>query len=308
MKSLSESCESQLFNCFEHSPGFLLLDMTANHPLEELLHHCPQERKLHLGHPDFVRAPEKAPLLVSLAGRHDPLLLASIELAVDQCRALECKIRQVSGWFFSNYALGDLGRRLSARLTISHAEGRLRWRIYDPRITAQLYYILKPEQLSLLLQGIDRWCYLDEAAQLQSFEAPALLERPALGAFMLYLIEHQIAALRCAETVNGAISLLRRLGHPYDRNWIETLHNGVMRARRRGWSDPVDQMVFAAHCIQVHPLFDQHPTLEQILSRALTKKRSFLKAMSEVADSTLMALAQELNGAQWVPHQGGIPS
>ncbi len=308
MHSLIDACEANLFGRFERNNGFLLLDMTAEHPLEAHLKACPDDRKYWLEHPDFAAQPNKAPLLVLLTGRHDPLLPQSADLAVAQTCSTTCTVRQVCAWLFSDKTLADLGSWLSTRLSINHGGGLSRWRIHDPRVVAQLPCILKPEQLSLLLNGISEWCFLDESAHVQCLERPTIAEFPARTSFLVYPTQTQMDALHRMETVNSTIRLLRHMGHLYEKTWIQTLHDGVERSQRFGCAEQEHQMVFAAHCVHVHRHFERHPSVREALSRVLGQGGHFYDAKNEFSESALDVVAQQLSDPQWIVEQGVVAS
>lgn len=297
--------ERALFNRFcPSSNAYLLLDMHAPQPLTELLSSCPPERTAHLIHPDFVAQPNKAPLLVQLKDRHDFLLEASIELAVNQVTSLDCTFRQVGGWLFSDHSLPEFARRLGARLTVRHGQGQSRWRLHDSRVIAHLPTLLQPEQMYQLLWDVQDWYYLDEGAQLQQIEHPTLAQPPALKAISMSVNQHQLESLRRIETVNAVIQLLKSMGLHHSNNWIAELHAQVVHAKDHGLTDPTDQMVYAAHGVCIHPNFDHHPLIGQAIYKTRAQGASFCDVMNCIDQSALAAIADDLNRNDGAFQQG----
>lgn len=303
----AEHIERTLFNRFSPSSNaYLLLDMQTPHPLAELLASCAPDRKTHLIHPDFEAQPDKAPLLVQLKDRNDFLLEPSIDLAINQATTLDCTVRQVAGWLFSDLTLPDFARRLGARLTVRHRQGQSRWRLHDSRVIAHLPTLLQPEQMYQLLWDVQDWYYLDEGAQLQQLEHPTLAQPPTLKAICMSVNQHQLESLRCIETVNVAIRLLKAMGLNHSSDWIAQLHTQVVHAKAHGLTEPTDQMVYAVHGVCIHPSFDHHPLIGQAIYRARTRSASFCVAMSSIDQPTLAAIADELTRNDGAFQQGVI--
>ena len=302
--ALSASIENTLFHRFESSTEvYLLLEMQAEHPLTDLIRACPPERVRHLAHSDFENCPTQAPLLIRLESRHDPLLAASVELAVMQASDLEVPIRQISGWLFSDLSFEKMAVRLTQRLTLVHGHGRVRVRLQDPRVLVQLPHLLNPLQAEQFF-SIGDWYCVNDGAELQHMDLP---KPEQVFQYMMLITQPQLASLKRIGIANSAMDMLRLMGHRYDLQWIPLMHAQILNAIAYGFNDSKDLTAYATHGVAVHPRFDQHPLIAQAISSSRLSGRSFVEAVRGIDEETLRAIALELErdqptGQQGVPH------
>lgn len=296
--------EKTLFERFDSSRNaYLLLDMHT-YPLQEILGSLAPERMAHLTHPDFEAWPGKAPLLVQLENRNDCLLEASIELAIVQVTTLDCTVRQVGGWLFSDLPLPTLAGHLSSRLTIRHSQGKSRWRLHDSRVIAHLPTLLKSEQMYQLLRDMQAWYYLDEGAQLQMIGQPILAKPPTIRPISMFVTQPQLQSLVRIETVNSVFRLLKSMGTDHSCSSIKELHKQVLHAQEQGLLEQTDQIIYAAHSVRVHSKFDRHPLITQAIRNVRENEASFSREMSRFNHSALAAIADDLNRNDGVFLQG----
>lgn len=254
----------------------------------------PDDFVVRLIHPDFETHPRFAPLLVRLTGAHDPLLDASVALAVGQVADMALRSRQVGGWIFDNRDQELLAKHLSARLTIQHPEGKARLRFHDPRVMAQLELILTQGQLAWFVDGLEAWWYMDEEATLQELSRPQV-ERPVAR---LRANDAQWQALQRTGAVNEVVRALRMTGMAYRIEWLKQAHTLLERAHERGHADLRDQVAYAVHALWLHPQFDTHPAVRRALAAAREREAGFCVAMSGFNEVALDGIAQDLEREQ----------
>lgn len=284
--------KDQLFNKVEVYPNtYVLLDMARPHALDQVVRDRAQENMAYLKHSDFAQWPQKAPLLVRLEDRHDPLLDASVDLAVQQTMSSACRLRQVGGWLFSSLPPAPLASLLSSKLKLLHANGKVRLRFYDPRVMAQLPVVFDMPQVMQLESGVEQWNYLNEGAQLQQTTYPssaAISRAPFLAS------AEQWSALKQVEVVNSAVQVLRTLGCSYERDWVAQITLLVQRAIGQGLTGGMEQATFAVLGVWLHRSFDQHPRIRQVLEDARKVGGSFGEAIGAMSGDELLRIKQDM--------------
>lgn len=281
-----------LFNKVASYPNtYVLLDMARPHALDQVVRERAQQNVAYLKHSDFAEQPQKAPVLVKLEGRHDDLLDASVDLAVQQTMTSGCRLRQVGGWLSSSLPPLLLASLLSSKLKLLHGLGKARLRLYDPRVMAQLPAVLDMPQLVQLESGVEQWIYLDEGAQLQQTVYPS--SAPVSRAPVLASAE-QWSALKQVEVVNSAVHLLKGFGYTYEQAWIPQMHQLIERAIGRGFKLNTDQAAFAVFGIWLHFNFDRHPRICRILDEAQKTEASFCEAIGSLDDQALNQIRHDM--------------
>ena len=278
----------------------ILLDASQDRPLERYLSERPDGFVVRLAHPAFKAHPRFAPLLVRLTDAHDPLLDASVALAIAQAKDVTLRSRQIGGWIFDSRDQDALARHLSLRLTLSHPEGRARLRLHDPRVLAQLTVLLTQQQLAWLAGGMQAWCYLDEGAGLREVPRLELKQR----ATRLSVDSRQWQALQRAGAVNEVIRTLRMTGAGFRTEWLTQAHELLARAPERGHAELHDQIAYAVHSMLFHPRFDTHAAVRRALADARERNAGFCVAVSGFDESTLASIAQDLERAQEEDRKG----
>ncbi|NMY13173.1 DUF4123 domain-containing protein [Pseudomonas veronii] len=284
-----------LFNKVASHPNtYVLLDMARPHALDQVVRERAQENVAYLKHSDFAEQPQKAPVLVRLEGRHDDLLDASVDLAIQQTMTSDCRLRQVAGWLSSSLSPQRLASLLSSKLKLLHGNGKARLRFYDPRVMAQLSVVFDKPQLMQLQSGVEQWIYLDEGAQLQQTVYPSLA--PISRAPFLASAE-QWSALKQVEVVNSAVHMLRTLGCAYEPDWITQITLLIRRAVEQGFTGQVEQATYAVFGVWLHRSFDQHPRIRQVLEDARKVGCTFGEAMGSVSGDELLRFKHEMEHA-----------
>ncbi|NWC10772.1 DUF4123 domain-containing protein [Pseudomonas agarici] len=280
-----EGIKATLFNEVALYPNtYVLVDMGCPHPLDELVKDRGQEDFAYLRHADFADCPEKAPLLIRLEGRHDPVLDVSVEFSAHQTMSDDCRLRQVGGWLFSSLSTHELASLLSSKLKLLHGSGRARLRFYDPRVMAQLPFIFDRPQWMQLESGVEQWFFLNEGLQLQQ----TVHASPTPTRRSTFLVNtEQRSALHRMEVVSVAIHLLKTLGCPYEPDWIERIHSLIQRSIKQGFTEKTEQVAFAVFGIWLSPGFDRHPGIRPVLDEARTAELGFCQAMGRVDEEVL---------------------
>jgi hypothetical protein len=148
------------------------------------------------------------------------------------------------------------------------------WRFFDPRVFANLCWILEPGHLTTLVGPVSRWVFpwLDswyefnandfEFSKLDSVSEVAPLER--IGGFARIDIEVWDRTQRIA-TINKTLA---RIGLPSELPWQEkaamaaVVESALIEAQcRLHWKQAEDQMSYAEHIARYGAAFRNHPRL-----------------------------------------------
>ncbi|MEV9638806.1 DUF4123 domain-containing protein [Burkholderia pseudomallei] len=169
--------------------------------------------------------------------------------------------QRIGGWLASSAAAGEVAAHCSRLVLQNDDRGRLcLLRFYDPRSQALLWRVLAPVQQHALLGPIQAWHTLDAGAvPITRVNTVGRRDDFALDAA-------QWQAVHCHGIVNRALAL-----HAYDldrqpkQHEVDAAVAASLRARRYGLTDEEDEVAFVGHALSLHPEFDLHPRVLQIL-------------------------------------------
>lgn len=190
---------------------------------------------------------------------------------------------RIGAWLFGAIPGPQLARHLGSLLLQAHPDGgRALLRAQDPGVFDVLWGQLRAAQRIALLGPVDRWVYVDRWRHL----AIATGERhPGEGAVPCRLAPEQWARL---ETVGALNRAWRRLPpeHRIDARQLEGVLAALGRAVAHGLADERDWEAYAWRALSVHPEFDRHPLISDLLDR-------------RAADTGFGRLVSDVSDAQW---------
>ncbi len=135
------------------------------------------------------------------------------------------------------------------------------FRFFDPRVMYHLPRVLDAPQLSLLLQGIQQWVFVDWLGAYQAIQAPSV---PATTPRLL-VSPQQWQALGDIEAFNRLLSKQRRRQQPPSHAQVPLWLNHLQSARLRGLRQPDDIAHWAALCLAHGEPWQTHPQLNDVL-------------------------------------------
>ncbi|ARK51885.1 hypothetical protein BOC36_00805 [Burkholderia pseudomallei] len=191
-------------------------------------------------------------------------LEASVQLAFEDRRPqsmAEGLGQRIGGWLASSASVREVAAHCS-RLSLQNDDlGRLcLLRFYDSRSQALLWPLLAPAQQHALLGPIQAWHTLDAGAV-------PVARMNTTGRREDFVLEGaQWQAIHRHGIVNRALAL-----HAYDldrqpkQHEVDAAVAAALRTRRYGLTDEEDEVAFVGHALSLHPEFDLHPRVLQIL-------------------------------------------
>ncbi|MEK6354970.1 MAG: DUF4123 domain-containing protein [Burkholderia cenocepacia] len=169
--------------------------------------------------------------------------------------------QRIGGWLASSASVREVAAHCSRLLLQNDDLGRLcLLRFYDPRSQALLWPLLAPAQQHALMGPIQAWHTLDAGAV-------PVARMNTTGRREDFVLEGaQWQAIHRHGIVNRALAL-----HAYDldrqpkQHEVDAAVAAALRARRYGLTDEEDEVAFVGHALSLHPEFDLHPRVLQIL-------------------------------------------
>jgi hypothetical protein len=155
------------------------------------------------------------------------------------------------------------------------------WRFFDPRVFANLCWMLEPEQLASLVGAASRWSYpwLDEW-----FEFSTGSDRPAENAQdraherVAGLARIDIGLWERAQRIATINQVLARLNLPPELTWHQIvsvatrIEEALVVARLRlHWDSEEDQVLYAQHVARYGPAFQAHVRLVECWAQLETR-------------------------------------
>ncbi|TDY24577.1 uncharacterized protein DUF4123 [Paraburkholderia sp. BL6665CI2N2] len=185
----------------------------------------------------------------------------------------------------TNASSETLMRHISDTIALPREpEGYSVFRFYDPRVARNLGWVLRPEQLSLMFEPVQRWRYFSGGGWLT-------VERPAVPPTeRLSPSADQWATLRRLHLIEQALKSIRDAGESVDERTprqLDALFTKGARYRLAG----EDLVVFAVQGLLVSPNLDRHPTVAAALQSGQTSSYSEITALW--TDENWAQIAQE---------------
>lgn len=179
-----------------------------------------------------------------------------------------------------------LKERLIVRLA-DNAKALLRY--YDPRVFAQLQWILPTQCLASLFGPITQWSvYLDDTWHSDSAPSEAhsvwLVDKPSSARLERIAMINQTLALLPLETRAGKRT---QLGEQIDRLL-------VYAQERYGFEREADRIAFALHSISVHPQFDLHASIRTLIASLTEQQQTYSDATALLEPAAWQRIAQDL--------------
>lgn len=271
------------------SDGLLWLAVDAGAPESEPLPDSLQGlldgdevRTVRLHHPgvDPSFQPQWVPLDTRTAkgsmALQDSIDRAVAELAVDELK--QGKGRRIGGWLALD---GDAGSAIRhwARQMIQRRPGRgaTLLRLHDPAVLWALWALLSAEERSQLLGPVSTWWLLDPQGELAAFTSPSDGVRSTWA----------VRSWDDVDLVAPLNAALRECDKPMPLDQARrAAFDAMRRARELGFGHVHDLSAFAIHAMTMHPMFDKHPAIAQVLQ-------------SRQADDRYTALIEAVDEAAW---------
>lgn len=191
------------------------------------------------------------------------LLQDSVEFALQELlpeRLEQGNGRRISGWLSVAGAPEAAAEVIGHRMVQRRQDGEMRLlRLHDPAVLWATWPLLTPGQQASWLGSVRAWWLLDPSGKLVSLASRAEpSDEP--------LTDRQWLAIDNVTALNGALRECLPLNAQRD---VESLRQIAMRAldraRRHGLTDLRDLTLYAKHAMTVHPMFDQHDIVRQLL-------------------------------------------
>lgn len=196
------------------------------------------------------------------------LLQDSIELALEELRPERIEQgrgRRISGWLRFQGPVGAVAERIGSLMIQRRGAGDTRLlRLHDPAVLWGVWPLLTRGQQARWLEGVQAWWMLDPAGNLVALRASTEpTEEPLTSA--------QWSVIECVTPLNCALrewlpSVPQQSAESLDRMRVVAMR-ALHRARAYGLVDLQDLTLFAKHAMTIHPEFDQHETVRQLLER-----------------------------------------
>lgn len=225
----------------------VLVDPEADAHVREWLHEGPGASaavEASLLDPLFADAPERAPFVLRVPKEEFPLLERLAERACEEALAGLDQPRCVCGFIFTRLPLMQLRTTLTQALAITVEQTRYYFRYFDPRVFHHLMRLLCPEQLAMLLHGIDRWGFFlwDGRFVVHDVRHPGSRGLMPSSGFRLPLRMWRLLA--AVEHFNATVALLARHRKPCAPPETERLFSDVCEALGAGLAQPHDVAEF----------------------------------------------------------------
>jgi hypothetical protein len=205
----------------------------------------------------------------------------SIERAISELTVAELKQgkgRRIGGWLFVDADVGAATRHWARQMIQRRpGGGTTLLRLHDPAVLWALWSLLSTEDRSQLLGPVSRWWLLDPQGGLASLASSSagIQSTWAVRSWDdIDLIAPLNAALRESERL---LPLKEARDAAFD---------AMRRARQLGFGHVHDLTAFAIHAMTMHPMFDRHPAIAQVLQ-------------SRQADDRYTALIEAVDEAAW---------
>lgn len=205
----------------------------------------------------------------------------SIERAIAELAAAELKQgtgRRIGGWLAVNADVGSATRHWARQMIQRRpGGGTTLLRLHDPAVLWALWSLLSAEDRSGLLGPVSTWWLLDPQGGLASFTSSSAGFRSTWAVRSwddIDLIAPWNAALRDSDRLMPLEEARR------------AAFNAMRRARQLGFGHVHDLSAFAIHAMTMHPMFDRHPAIAQVLQ-------------SRQADDRYTALIEAVDEAAW---------
>lgn len=174
--------------------------------------------------------------------------------------------RRVAGWLAVEGGARPAAHQVAQRMIQRDpSRGRRLLRLHDPAVLWAVWPTLSEGQKAAWLGPVRRWSLLDPGGNLVSLSHPESTSGDSALSHEQWLDIENITATNGAfrrwlpQCASPGVSELERarLG----------AFRAVRRARQMGFTDAVDLATFATHALLIHPDFDSHGLVRQVLDR-----------------------------------------
>lgn len=169
--------------------------------------------------------------------------------------------------------------------------GRTLLRSYDPRVFAQLQWMLRPPQMKQLFGPITRWTTY-RAGNWYSAAAPDVMAEDETATQMNATQANQLARIGSINQVLGKLPLAFKQQHETASRRIDNL---LQRAQAHGLQREDEQIAFAIHGMTIHPDFDRHPTINRLITTLDREEQTYCDAIAMLDTADWQNIANELH-------------
>lgn len=186
----------------------------------------------------------------------------------------------------------DLVGHLSARVLIRRLDkvgGTALLRYYDPRVFAQLQWMLSIYQMRALFGPVDLWSIYLEGAWHTVQRSQLELSNWVIDAKCCARLD-RIGLIN--ETLRGMPSALRgahtEIGKAIDESLIYAQQHYQFERNE-------DRVAFALHAMTVHREFDRHPTIQNLIGQLATESQTYADATALLNESDWQRIGIDLS-------------
>ena len=203
---------------------------------------------------------------------------------------------------------GDDANPVGALLTTRHGLSRLKshlaqrlilimpgnkkyvLRYFDSRVFVHLLWILDSVRLSTLFGPIQTWSFWFSGAY-RKVSAPT-----TSGAASLFVERPQGEHIQRIGLIN---QVLQKTPRPRDFETQQRLSPEISayikRAQAYGWREQADLVGFAETCLNCHPNFDLHPSMQALIKGLPAREAGFSDAIALLQPKELTQIAEEMD-------------
>jgi Domain of unknown function (DUF4123) len=204
--------------------------------------------------------------------------------------------RAICGWLQTDEAPEALARRIGHAMIQTNARGqKVLIRYYDPAVIWALLPHLEEAQRSTLIGEGSDWYALDPTRNLMHLQAPkSAAQATATASNWLtskqWPIVEQTSPLHTALNAWGLDPLTPEALYAART----TAQDALARAAALRITEPQDLAAFALHALQLHPHFDQHPTMQTLLKQC-TEGRHYSALADELTADQVQRIKADMN-------------
>lgn len=269
---------------------FVLVDpLSASVPLESWSMRVPANRQWILRDPQVRDATFPCPKLLLLDEEADELLAETVVAAGPGEGATPNPA--VCGWLFARGIPADVPRHLVEAMQQRNAEfAPVLLRFTDPRVLPRLNHLLEPEQRQQLLGPAEHWFAVNRFGVLSDLQTQPAAPYVSTS---LSLTAEQWSGIELLENFNRSLAAYAHAtGEPLIESREAELDEALKRAAARQIDAPSDAITFALYSLIIHPEFDQHPAVAEVLAKSRVDGTLLTDALSQIPEEVWAGLAR----------------
>lgn len=191
----------------------------------------------------------------------------------------------------TRHGLSRLKSHLAQRLILIMPSNRKHvFRYFDSRVFMHLLWILDRVRLATLFGPIQTWSFWFSGAYTK-VSVPAIS-----GAASLFVERQQGEHIERIGLIN---QVLRNISRPLDFETQQQLSPEISacieRAQAYGWREQADLISFAETCLNCHPDFDLHPSMQEMIKGLPAREAGFSDAIALLEPQEFTRIAKEMD-------------